>query len=61
MPIWTFVAANKDKLMEMITAGMEKIIHTTKSAYKYSCEMSPAISDLRYISLMINDDINAII
>jgi hypothetical protein len=26
--LWTFVAANKDELMEMITAGAEKIINT---------------------------------
>jgi len=28
MVLWTFVAANKDELMEMITAGAEKIINT---------------------------------
>jgi SWI/SNF-related matrix-associated actin-dependent regulator of chromatin subfamily A member 5 len=28
MLLWTFVAANMDELMEMITAGAEKIINT---------------------------------
>lgn len=28
MLLWIFVAANKDELMEMITAGTEKIINT---------------------------------
>jgi SWI/SNF-related matrix-associated actin-dependent regulator of chromatin subfamily A member 5 len=60
MPLWTSLAANKDELMEMITAGAEKIINTNEE-FVLSCDTSLTISDPNYISLMINDDIDAII
>jgi hypothetical protein len=54
------LAANEDELMEMITAGAEKIINTNEECIP-PFAIHLIIPDLCNGSLMFNNNINAII
>jgi hypothetical protein len=53
MLLWTFIAANKDELMWMITVGADKTINTNDEYFPFY--VGANIPELCNISLMIND------